>query len=86
MHWLDKATLTNIRRIPQMLLDILALQNRVSSLETAIIASVSPRVIVSASSPQGVIDATVPTICLVSTPEGIQTYRNLGTGINGWES
>lgn len=86
MHWLDKLTLTNIRRIPQILLDIAALQSRVAALEAAVVDSVGNRVITSASSPQGVIDATVPTICLVSTVDGIQTYRNLGTGINGWES
>jgi hypothetical protein len=86
MHWLDKQTLTNIRRIPQMLLDIATLKSQVASLQAAIVASVGARVITSASSPQGVIDATVPTICLVSTPEGIQTYTNAGTGINGWQS
>lgn len=78
----------NARRLRLQQSEIDGLQDAIAALWLAIGGSSTstPRVISSASSPQGVLTCTIPTICLVSTPEGIQTYRNLGTGINGWES
>jgi hypothetical protein len=69
-------------------------QSEIAGLEAAIArlwaavgpGTTAPRVTTFATSPQGALDCSVPTICLVTTSEGIQTYRNTGTGINGWES
>lgn len=77
----------NARRARLQQSEIDGLQDAVAALWRAVgPGTTAPRVTTYASSPQGALDCSVPTICLVSTPEGIQTYRNLGTGINGWES
>lgn len=78
----------NARRIRLQQSEIDGLQDAIADIWTAIGGSstATPRVISNSGSPQGSVNATVPTICLVSTADGIQTYRNLGTGINGWES
>lgn len=78
----------NARRIRLQQSEIDGLQDAIAALWAAIGGSstATPRVISNSGSPQGVLDCSIPTICLVSTADGIQTYRNLGTGINGWES
>jgi hypothetical protein len=76
----------NARRLRLQQSEIDGLQDAIAALWLAVGGATAPRVVSNVGTPQGTLDATVPTICLVSTPEGIQTYRNLGTGINGWES
>lgn len=81
MYWSARRAKLNKSEIDGLQRAIAALWKTIGGSSTA-----TPRVISNSVSPQGVLDCSVPTICLVSTPDGIQTYRNLGTGINGWES
>ena len=81
MYWAARRAKLNKRSIEGLQSAIAALWAAIGGSSTA-----TPRVISNSVSPQGVLDCNIPTICLVETADGIQTYRNVGTGINGWES